>query len=197
MRHAYVLAAIVVYLLASTVVDSAILAAEPPGTEPVASKPDDAARTLVFFVKHSSANEVADALSRLFDDNWLQVVPEPKSGCLLIRVVPEVRDDVVAILAELDRPPRAITLQLMLLRTPAGRKPDAAGRSHASELRGKTDVVEGKVRELEASGELLVVNHVQLTTLENQQALVQVGQRKAAAVGGQMVRPGVRTTSYS
>jgi len=76
------------------------------------------------------------------------------------------------------RAPRAIAIEVLILST-KGRTED----EHTVQLSGPTDEVAAHLRELESKGQIVDIDRIRLTTLENQKVLVQAGRATPVASG--------------
>ncbi len=88
--------------------------------------------------------------------------------------------------------PRAIALEVLIVGTKGGPKDE-----HAAELSGPSDKVAARLRKLESEGQIVVIDRIRLTTVENQKTLVQGGRAAPVASGRTLVgRGGPPQTSY-
>src|SRR5438093_3489198 len=71
--------------------------------------PASPSKRTVYFVKHGTAADLANALAKHFQgDIEVQLVPEASSNCLLITAAPGIFADILKLLEQLDRQPRQI-----------------------------------------------------------------------------------------
>jgi type II secretory pathway component GspD/PulD (secretin) len=120
----------------------------------------------------------------------VRVVPEQVSNTLLISASPAAMEEVLAVLKQLDKAPAMITIEVLVVdldstpsTEPADRGPTAKSGDLFDGLTGPQAEVLGKVRRMQAGGELDVLHRVRLSVLENQNAFVQQGQRKPRTQG--------------
>lgn len=73
---------------------------------------------------------------------------------------------------------RAIAIEVLIVGTKGGTRDE-----HAVQLSGPSDEVAARVRELESKGQIVVIDRIRLTTLENQTTLVQAGRATPVASG--------------
>lgn len=158
------------------------------------SRPERSAKeTIVYPVRGVPAGELAATLADVFDESELRVVAEPISNLLIIQVSADSRVTVVELLEKLDTPLRSMVVQLHLLKTrgkdlePLDTK--ALSGPHAEVMR--------KIRELEAAGRIYVANRMELTVVDNQNAMLQVGERVAVVTGQMSSRGGSPVNSYT
>jgi type II secretory pathway component GspD/PulD (secretin) len=167
--------------------DQPAAAAKPAGVE---------RKRLVYFVKNAPALNLATVLSEHFKgeaDVEVRAIPDPVSNTLLISASPAAFEEVVQILALLDRAPPMITVEVLVVELESSRSGAAAGAGERraapkrgdllSDLTGPTAEVLAKARRMEAGNELDILHRVRLTALANQKALVQVGERKPVVQG--------------
>jgi type II secretory pathway component GspD/PulD (secretin) len=76
------------------------------------------------------------------------------------------------------RAPRAIAIEVLIVGTKGGTEDE-----HTVQLSGPTDEIAARLRELESKGQIVDIDRIRLTTLENQKALVQAGRATPVASG--------------
>jgi type II secretory pathway component GspD/PulD (secretin) len=153
-------------------------------------KSDEKTKRIAYVVRYGSAKDMAKALgAHLKDVAEVEVLPEPSSDCLLIRTTPAAFDEVVKLLAMLDRRPKLVAIDLWVVDVP-GRKPDekAAEPVDPKDLSGTTEEVQSKVAELRKSGRVGEVKHLQLTAVEGLPSKTLAGSSKPF-VSGMHVTP--------
>jgi general secretion pathway protein D len=163
------------------------------GDEPAEKK------TLIYIVKHLPATELSEVVSQYLeanDQDGSSVIAEPVGNHLLVTVAPAALERVTKLLAELDRPSKMVSIEVRIAE--ARWEADAPGETQPSATGQESletgEQVLARIRELEKSGRLEVLNHVKLTTLENQPAVVQVGERAPVVTGVSYTRPPSRTS---
>ena len=126
----------------------------------------------------------------------VKIVAEPVSNSLLIGGRPEMVDEVKRIASDLDVPQPAVSIEVVIGEAPAakakpaeGPKPDRAAAAPPGA---------GPVRLMAQPPPMETIARVRLTTLDNQAAFVQVGQRiphfgsvYTAGTGGKEKQPGL------
>jgi hypothetical protein len=111
---------------------------------------------------------------------------------LIIQVDEKSREKVLSLLEQLDKPLRSVAIQVHLLKT-RGKDLDEVDLKGLS---GSSDEVQKRIRELERAGRIYVANRMQLTALENQKSMLQVGERVAVETGSMVSREGSRISNY-
>jgi type II secretory pathway component GspD/PulD (secretin) len=150
-------------------------------------------------VRHGAAKELAATLAKHFkDDAEVQVLPDAPSNCLLINARPEVLPEVVKVLDQLDRRPRAIEVEVVVAEVAEKKaedgKPEAPAKGlDEAELTGPARDVWAKVEALQRKGQLGAVRRLQLAAVEGQAASALVGENKPF-VTGMMVAATGRTS---
>ncbi|HVS37443.1 MAG TPA: secretin N-terminal domain-containing protein [Gemmataceae bacterium] len=158
---------------------AALAAADPP-----ASAKDDAANKRILYpVKHGSAKDLAAVLSEHFKGvAEVQASPDASGNYLLISAPAPAFDDVVKVLAQLDRPSQTVSLEIMIASAAArGDKP--ADDIDEKSLNGTTADVEAKLRDLQSKGVLSEVKRLQLTVVEGQPTKLMLGESKPYVTG--------------
>ena len=122
----------------------------------------------------------------------VSVVPDNLSNLLIIQVDEKSREKVLSLLEQLDKPLRSVAIQVHLLKTRGKDLDDVDLKG----LSGSSDEVQKRIRELERAGRIYVANRMQLTALENQKSMLQVGERVAVETGSMVSREGSRISNY-
>lgn len=148
--------------------------------------------TIVYSARSTPVRELAAMLAEFFQDSGVRAVAVPISNLLIIRVDAKSRDEVLGLLEKLDQPLRSITVHAQLLRA-RGKKLDAVDTKSFS---GPSDEVHKRIRDLVGAGRLYVANRMELTAVENQKVMLQVGERVAVITGTTTSRTGTPIRSY-
>lgn len=169
-------------------VGQVVLPAQSLGNQPAAVKPPS--ETIVYPVRSGPASDLAQSLTAIFENARIIAVAE--SNVLLIHVASDSREEILGTLTQLDRQKRVIEVQAYLLRSHgAPLTPDeTAGFS------GSRDDVLKRIEALRKSDQLSIENRIELTTLENQKALVQFGQQLPILTGITMTATRMRANNY-
>jgi hypothetical protein len=164
----------------------------PEGTkaqaEPAKGKeaPPSKSKRIVYVVKYGSAKGMAALLGKHFQGEVeVEVVPDVASNCLLIRAAPAAFGEVVKLLAQLDRRPQTVAVELLIVEAPAkGAKP-GAGRKELDEkeLTGPVSDVVSRLEGLQKTGEVGGLKRIQLTAVEHQPASALLGEMRAVVSG--------------
>lgn len=178
-----------------TFLASVALAQEnPPTASPRPEKPAE----FLIQLEHVPVSEVAESLQQFIGGNDdIKIVPLALSNSLLIVGVQGDDADLLQDLVRLiDRKPPAVEIDVTIVQSTA----PADAEANASELAGKADDVEAKIAALEKSGTLKVLERLQITTIDNQQAQLHIGKTQPMARGVNFSGPpgsGRSTPSFS
>jgi type II secretory pathway component GspD/PulD (secretin) len=171
-------------LALSLVLLAGLLAAGPGrAQEPPASKN----KRVAYVVKYGDAKTLAGLLARHFkSDAEIQALPDGSSNCLLISATPEVFDEVIKVLGQLDRRPQVIAVEVTVAAVLPKKGED--GKPVARELNekdftGPAKDVHGKLEALQKEGALGSLRRVQLTAVENEPASAMLGEMKPTVTG--------------
>jgi type II secretory pathway component GspD/PulD (secretin) len=132
---------------------------------------------------------LAGALQRHFSGNAeIRAIAEPVSNTLLISMRPGQQDEVLAVLAELDRAPGMVTIEAMIVErieqvVAGGEKKDTPDPINADEFTGPLAQVREKLAALLKGDRGVRMRTLRLTTLNNQLAQVQFGDDSASSGG--------------
>src|SRR4051812_3009090 len=94
------------------------------------ARADDSPRgkRAVYFLKHASARDLAAALAKHFKgEAEAQAAPVAADDCLLVRAEPRVLEEVAKLVTSLDRRPRQIVVDLLIVELPAKAGADSPG----------------------------------------------------------------------
>jgi type II secretory pathway component GspD/PulD (secretin) len=134
---------------------------------------------IVYVVKHGEAKELAGILGKHFKgDAEIQVLPDSPSNCLLISAAPNVFEEAVKVLEQLDKRPQLVSVELLIAEVTPKKGDD--GKPVARELDDKEfigsakDVVE-RLETLKKNCVIGSLKRVQLTAVENEPASVLLG----------------------
>ncbi len=138
-------------------------------------------------LEHVPVTDVAEGLQQFVRGNDdIRIVPLPLSNSLLIAGVHGDDADVLQNLVRLiDRKPPAVEIDVTIVQSTA----PADAEANASELAGNADEVEAKIAALGKSGTLKVLERLQITTIDNQQAKLQIGKMQPMTRGMNFAGP--------
>jgi len=126
---------------------------------------------MMYMVKNTPATDLATVLEKfLADARNVEVVVEPQSNVLLMRAPKDAMDRIKSILEGLDRPPSMIAVEAWLV-------VGDADATTAIDLSAKADDPLKQLKVLQSKGQVTLINHLRLSTLDNQPCFVQVGER--------------------
>src|SRR5262245_8112380 len=96
------------------------------------------AKRIVYVVKYGEAKDLASVLTKHFKgDAEVQVLPESPSNCLLISAAPNVFDEVVKSLAQIDKRPNLVSIDILVLDFPAKKRDEGKSPPSEKELDAK------------------------------------------------------------
>ena len=171
-----------------------IVARPAPAPEPAAGE----TKRAVYVVKSASAKDLAGALARHFKGAAEVVAgPEGTTRCLLVSAPPAVFDEVLKTIEQLDRPPRTVTVDVLLVELPA-RKGDEKPRGiDEKTFTGPIEEVAGRVEAMQKKGEALTLKRIQLTALEGQSSSMTLGENKPYTTGSTVTATGIARRSIA
>jgi type II secretory pathway component HofQ len=152
------------------------------------------AKRLVYALKNVPAQDLAATLTqalraqpiRAGKGDTMVIAPDVVSNSLVIGGPQEAIEEVERLIQALDRPAAMIQFEIVIGETLAApakvlvTAPDSAEEPAKSE---KKTAEAGKLRPIEKPGDLRVVSRASLTTLDNQEAYVQIGRRQPRITG--------------
>jgi hypothetical protein len=134
----------------------------------------------VYAVHGRTAKELADVLTLHFQtEPAFQAVPDPVSNTLLLSGPKAALAEAIALLREIDRPPRMVHVEIFVLELSGG---DAKALDGV-ELSGTAQDLKARLRDLQQKGAIVSIKTVELTTLERQTARSQVGENRPFVTG--------------
>lgn len=166
------------------------LAAFAVGAAPAPPAKDDggANKRVLYIVKHGSAKDLAAVLGEHFKGVAdVQALPDPSNNCLLIGAAPDAFDDVVKVLAQIDRRPQTVSIEILIAQV-ATKKADGDKTAPAEEVdekdfTGAMSDIEAKVMGLQKKGVFTDVKRIQLTAVEGQPQSMMLGETKPMVAG--------------
>ncbi len=125
---------------------------------------------------HGDVASLANTLAYLAEGTRTQVMTDPRTNSLILRGSAESLETIMAVIQRLDQPIRQVEVRLLVA--------ELAGSSDATpEFDPDFEVAVAQVRKLQTEGNATVLKRIQLASLENKPATVQVGETQALAVG--------------
>jgi type II secretory pathway component GspD/PulD (secretin) len=149
-------------------------------------------------LQHVYAPTLAPEILKAFNDGngpAISVVADGGKNALLVSAPSKTLSEVEGVVAQLDTPPPIISVDLWFVDL----HPDENKYAKPAELlpSGSRNVVMEKLAQLEKEGHAEVVNHFKLTTMDNQLAFAQQGERKPKVTSTTSTKSGrVSTASY-
>jgi type II secretory pathway component GspD/PulD (secretin) len=137
---------------------------------------------LLYSVRHGDPAMFAEKLALVFKDGNVVVTAVPAANCVLISAPPQTMQEIAKLLSQMDRPPRDISIDVWIVdlqpELPKGADGGVAPTPAPFLTSGSRSAVLEQLTKQEKEGRIVVVNHVQLTTLDGMQAQAQQGERK-------------------
>lgn len=146
--------------------------------------------TIVYPVRSGSADDLGDALARLYENH--QISSQSEHNVLLIRVDADTKEEILRVLAELDRPKRTIIVHAYLLSSHG----TPLSADETADLTGTRDEVLKRITALQKDDHLSIENRIELSTIENQRAMVQTGKRLPVVAGSTVSSSRGRINNY-
>ena len=179
-------------LILGVVVGACLARADEPGTAS-GPKPKETAtaknKRRVVPVRYGSAKELAAALEKYFQgEAEIQAAPDPANNSLLIASTPGVFDEVVAAVAQLDRQPQKVIIDVLMAEVVSPHE-TAAGKSASEkeltdrDFAGPIEQVTARLEALDKEKRIANFKQMRVETLENRQGQTQVGEQKPMVNG--------------
>jgi type II secretory pathway component GspD/PulD (secretin) len=118
------------------------------------------------------------------------IVPETISNCLLVSGPPAAVEEVRRLASEIDRPASIVRLEVQITEVSSGKEKKT---SDADAAKGKSTDDESAKKPIEKSEESPLM-HVELSTLDNQQAYIQFGSMVGMITGSSSTSVGMTNT---
>jgi type II secretory pathway component GspD/PulD (secretin) len=170
---------------------AACAAGDPPAKDDAAAN-----KRIVYIVKHGSAKDLAAVLAEHFKGVAdVQTLPDASSNSLLISAAPSAFDDVVKILAQLDRQPQTVAVEILIAEAACkkadGDKTAPADDVNEKDFTGPMADVEAKLEALHKKGVLSDLKRVQFTAVEGVPASLLLGESKPVVMGANTTATGL------
>ena len=172
-------------------------------TSAVADPPaKDDAKRLVYPVKHGAAKDLAAVLNEHFKGVAdFQAAPDASTNYLLIRAAPSALDEVLKVLAQIDRAPQTVSVEILIVTVAAKKADDKTAPAEDVDektFNGPIADVKAQVDALQKKGALSDLKRLQLTAVEGQAASVEVGENRPYVVGATVRATGLvsRNVAY-
>jgi type II secretory pathway component GspD/PulD (secretin) len=149
------------------------------------------------------APNVASEITKAFNDGngpTITVVADSARNALLVSAPSKTMSEVEGVVAQIDIPTPVVSVDVWFvdLRPDSAKPADAANANKVELLpSGPRKIVMEKLAQLEKEGRAEVVNHFKITTLDNQLAFAQQGERKPKITATNNTKSGrVSTAAY-
>lgn len=151
-------------------------------------KPKSDLKRAMILLNHSAAKEVAEVLSKHFKgEAEIEPAPESTGNMLLIRATPDILQEIERTVAELDKRPKTIDIDVVLFDVITGKEDMEAEKFLKSigetDLNAKIGVVAEQLEQLTKKNKLGQVRHLELTGFENRKLSAQLGEEKPFKTG--------------
>jgi type II secretory pathway component GspD/PulD (secretin) len=158
-------------------------------------------KRIAYVVKYGDAKNLAGILSKHFKgDAEIQALPEGPSNCLLISAAPEVFDEVIKVLDQLDRRPQVIAIEVTVAAVLPKKGDDGkpvAREVNEKDFTGPAEDVRDKLEALQKDGTLGSLRRVQLTAVENEPVSAMLGETKPMVTGTVIRATGMASRSIT
>jgi type II secretory pathway component GspD/PulD (secretin) len=136
----------------------------------------------LYAARHLPATELAKSMSVLFSNarNELFIAPEPITNQLLINGQPEQVEELLQMLALIDRQPKTVAIDIWILEINSA--PEGAAEIAFADTVAK---LKPQLQDLEKAHRLTVADHIQLGGIENQKLSFQQGENRRVVTGSQ------------
>ena len=145
-----------------------------------------AMETIVYPARRAEVADLAKALGEVFEESALRIESQ-EGGRLVMRVRAAERDEVLRLLDRLDRPARAIFVQVVLLKAGAKGPTD----EDLASLSGPAEVVFQNITAMETSGRGFAARKLELTVEEAVPTTLHVGERVSMVTGESRTSTGI------
>jgi type II secretory pathway component GspD/PulD (secretin) len=151
----------------------------------------------VYALRGGQAKDLANVLALHFKaEPAFRAVPDPGSNRLLLSGPQTVLGDALAVLREIDRPARAVRVEVFLIGLTG--KADGDGKNGGRvEWAGPAREVTAKVRDLQKRGWIASVQRIQLAALDGQSARTEAREGRPFTTSVALGRGGVASQSVS
>src|SRR5262245_29614583 len=149
------------------------------------ARAEEGHKTVVVPVKGVAGKELAGLLNKQFAGQ-AEVGFLPELNVLVISGKPAVLPDVAKALAQLDRGPRGVAVEVLIVDLPPQDNPPEDGEFTDSPAK-----VAARLEALRKAGKVSAIKRVELTALENQQSTARVGESRPYTIGTNVTRTGV------
>lgn len=164
------------------------LPAQDLGNQPADVQPST--ETIVYPIREGLPRDLASLLMELYPDSQIAAIQE--HNVLLIRAAAASRDELMGVLTKLDRPKQTLVLHAYLLRSHGS----PLSVEETAGLSGSRDEVLGRIADLQKRDQLSIENRIEITTIEDQEAMVQIGKQIPVVSGTSITSSRGRTNSY-
>ena len=143
----------------------------------IAAAQADDWETIILPLRYTPANQLAKLLGTVFSgQDGIRISVDEPSNLLVARVRPKQKQELLNVIRELDRRPVIADIQAILLQA-------TIPLDDPESLSGPLVDVAHTIKKLQAGGDVFVARHFTLTAIENQKAMLQVGQSKTVVTG--------------
>jgi type II secretory pathway component GspD/PulD (secretin) len=163
-----------------------LLSVPAPGQEPPPPK-EEAPQRFVYSVRYADAEVLSELLHAYFEDANARILPDASSNSLLVSAPPDVMQEMVRVLEQLDQAPARITVEVKILE--AVPQPEAEPIDLAT-LSGPVGEVTQRIEALQVQKSLRLVRELRLNVTEGELATAQQGENSPRITGMNITRGG-------
>jgi type II secretory pathway component GspD/PulD (secretin) len=146
----------------------------------------------VYFLKQSSANQLADLLGKLYKgEAGVQILAGPAGNCVAVAAPAKTMAEIRKLVEQLDRPTQLVALDVLLVDLPAPKKGAEPKEIDTKELAGKLEDVQARLSALQKKGEVAGVRRFRLMTAENTTAKAQITENRPFVTGSHVTATGI------
>jgi type II secretory pathway component GspD/PulD (secretin) len=141
---------------------------------------------LVYTVRYVSAADLLNNVLPVFQNTpgtTLIGSADANSNSILLSGPPDTVGEAVKILQMLDRQPKSVSIDIWIVDTRSTGWEATANKEIDAALKGSQTKLVELLQKVEAQKQAVVLNHLQLTSVEGVQAMVQLGERKPRVTG--------------
>jgi type II secretory pathway component GspD/PulD (secretin) len=148
---------------------------------------------LVYSVRNSVANDLLSSVLPVFfqsSNGQLTGTADANSNSIVLSGPPDIMAEALKIIQLLDRQPKSISIDVWIVDTRSGGWEGKASKEVDDAMSQSREKFNETLQKLHGQQRLSLINHLQLTAIENQQASVQAGERKPRVTSTNIVGGG-------
>jgi type II secretory pathway component GspD/PulD (secretin) len=137
--------------------------------------------TIVYSARNIPATDLANTIFPMFsqpDGEHLVITSDAASNNLILSGAGETVAEATRLLQQLDRQPKSVSVDIWIVDTRSTGWESTANKEISAALTGSQLKFVELLQRLQAQKQAVVLNHLQLTGLEGQESMVQIGEQK-------------------